>query len=150
MVNFQIHGIINPRRKTMKKFLIVLMGLMVIGLCGCANGNEKDDGKKSFSTGSTSYAAYVKNTTGLDLDDGDLFIGHVAKEDFKYIRQSFTISSTKRYSLEELKNYFISLGFTDKYAAIYSKELFEVNDSADTHFLLLRDDDTLYIIINEG
>ena len=134
----------------MKKFLIVLMGLMVIGLCGCANGNEKDDGKKAFSTGSTSYAAYVKNTTNLDLDDGDLFIGNYNKEYDQYFRQSFTISSTKRYSLEELENYFISLGFTDKYAAKYSKELFEVNDSANTHFILLRDDDTLYIIINEG
>ena len=133
----------------MKKFLIVLMGLMVIGLCGCANGNEKDDGKKAFSTGSVSYEAYLMHTTGLTMDDGDVMEATLKKTDLQYFMLDFPNATSKRYSLNDLENYLKSIGFIDVKAAEYAEKLFEVEDSVKGHFILMRNKDTLYMILNE-
>ena len=69
--------------------------------------------KKAFSTGSVSYEAYLKHTTGLTMDDGDIMEASLKKTDLQYFMLDFPNATSKRYSLNDLENYLKSIGLEE-------------------------------------
>ena len=130
----------------MKKFLVILMGLIVIGLCGCSR--EPDDGKERmyFQTGSTTYANYKSHFMNNDdpLKDGQCMAGITSNDAAKITFNSYNNVTTKRFALDELEEYLKGLGCEDEDASYFSNYLWTYKSENYVPSLAFRKGSTVY------